>query len=380
MNDECSAGCQPAGTPAACRRAVGRLAGGGPAGRLPALLPLLCALLFACGEAPEFENTAIPVRTEVVKRTEFAPTMTLLGVVRAAQSIPVTSTQRGTIRFAPRFAGGLETGAEVKRGELLAEVRNDQMLSARAQAKLEMEAADADFQRAKLSHEQGVMSSAEYSAYRYRAQLRREAYNSSAREVGTLRIVAPAAGRLVVTKPRASGTVIDSGTALAEIASGGAPFVESSVAASARDALRPGLVVRFSSPSWNGTGRLTEVASVIDATGTARVVAALDAHATLPPPGSGVELRVELDRKPETLTLPEEAIVAGTDGPSVFVAATAEGYRGRFRVRRVSVEPGGRAEGRVEVRSGLRDGDRVVVTGADALADDTVVVETETKS
>src|SRR5438067_13345034 len=33
-----SAGCQPAGTPAACRRSSRRLAGGGPVGRLPALL------------------------------------------------------------------------------------------------------------------------------------------------------------------------------------------------------------------------------------------------------------------------------------------------------------------------------------------------------
>ena len=73
------------------------------------------------------------------------------------------------------------------------------------------------------------------------------------------------------------------------------------------------------------------------------------------------------------LTLPEEAIVAGPDGPSVFVSALAQGVFRQFRVRRVPVKLGGRAGRRVEIADGIRDGDAVVVSGADALTDDAVV-------
>jgi RND family efflux transporter MFP subunit len=347
-------------------------------------LLLSCSILFlaACEEERLIAPPMMPVRTEIVKRTPFTASMTLLGTVRPANTIPLTAVQRGTIVYPARFAGGLQTGAEVRRGELLAEVRNDQLLSSRTQMRLQMEVADADFDRAKRSHEQGVISPAEYSSYRVKAQLAREAWNASTREVGTLRLVAPAAGRLVVTKTFPAGMTVEGGTVIAEVASEGAPVVESAVAASERDRLRPGLPVRFSggaSGQWNGAGHISELATVIDASGTARVVATIDSLA-VPPAGTGVELYVELDRLNEAVSVPEDAIVAGADGPAVFVMSTSEGFGGRFRVKRVQIEAGGRSDGRVEVRSGLRDGDRVVVTGADALAEDALVVETESKS
>jgi multidrug efflux pump subunit AcrA (membrane-fusion protein) len=106
-------------------------------------------------------------------------------------------------------------------------------------------------------------------------------------------------------------------------------------------------------------------------------VAAIESG-SVPLPGTGVELQVELDRRPDVMTVPDEAIVAAGDGPAVFVASTsAEGFRAFSRVKRVPVEIGGRSAGRVEIISGLRDGDRVVVSGADALSDDAIVGDAE---
>lgn len=345
---------------------------------------LAIALLFvfaACQEQREDVNSATPVKMEVLKRTEFAPSLTLAGVVRAANTIPVTATQRGTLVLAPRFRDGLRTGEKVRRGELIAEVRNDQVVFSRTQARLQMEAAQSDHERMERSHEQGLVSSAEYSASGLRTKLAKETYAAMQRDVATLRILAPANGNLVVTKPIASGAVIDGGTVLAEVAGEGVPLVESAVAASERALVRPGLNVQFSGPGgWTGSGRITEVASVIDAAGTARVVAelanALYANrAAMPAPGTGLELRVELDRRPDVLTVPDDAIVAGSEGPAVFVMAMGEGFERGFRVKRVDVATGGRAGGRVELKSGVRDGDRVVVSGADSLTDDAVVTE-----
>jgi RND family efflux transporter MFP subunit len=342
---------------------------------------LLCAaaLAAACQQRDiERESDAAPVRTEVAKRGAFAPTLALVGVVRASATIPVIALKTGSIAYAPRFAGGLRTGESVRAGETIAELRNDQSESTTRQARLQMEAAAADFDRAKRSYDLGVVSAAEFSGFKVRAELAREQFGASQKDATRQRIVAPRAGQLVVTQPIANGVEVAAGTKLAEIASGGTPVVETSVAAGDREQLQPGLIVHLAHGAWKGDGKITEVASVIDGAGTARVVIAL-AGANAPPPGTGVDAEVELERHPDVLSVPEDAIVAGSEGSAVFIAGTAEGFRRGFRVKRVDVETGGRAAGRVEVRSGLRDGDRVVITGVDALSDGSFVVEAESK-
>lgn len=337
-------------------------------------LVIAVVVIAACQEQRESITTATPVRTEVAKRAEFAPSLTLAGVVRAAQTIPLTATQRGTLLLAPRFRDGLRTGEAVRAGELIAEVRNDQVLFSRTQARLQMEAAAADHERMERSHRDGVVSHAEFSASELRLRLAKESYAASQRDVATLRITAPAAGHLVVSKTIASGTMVEAGTPLAEIATNGVPLVESAVAASERALVRPGLNVQLTGPGgWTGSGKITEAASVIDAAGTARVVVQAAGLPLLP--GTGVELKVELDRRPDVLTVPDDAIVAGSEGPAVYVAALSDAMERGFRVKRVDIATGGRAAGRVEVTSGVRDGDRVVVSGADALTDDAIVTE-----
>jgi multidrug efflux pump subunit AcrA (membrane-fusion protein) len=105
------------------------------------------------------------------------------------------------------------------------------------------------------------------------------------------------------------------------------------------------------------------------------VVAEIAPNTPAPPPGTGVELHVQLEPRAAVLTVPEEAIVAGSEGAAVFVAAGSEGRHNRFRVKRVPVETGGRANGRIEITAGVHDGDRVVVSGADALTDDAIATE-----
>ena len=131
-------------------------------------------LVAACQQERDVISSATPVRMEVLKRTEFAPSLTLAGVVRASKTIPLTATQRGTLVLAPRFRDGLRTGEQVKRGELIAEVRNDQVVFSRTQARLQMEAAQADHERMERSHREGLVSSAEYSSSALRARLAKE--------------------------------------------------------------------------------------------------------------------------------------------------------------------------------------------------------------
>src|SRR5262245_14754684 len=152
-------------------------------------LVLLAPLaLMACEREPMPQAPSVPVRTEVARRTAFTPTITLLGVVRAAQSIPLTAPQHGTIRYPRRFAGGLQTGARVARGELIAVIENDDLKAAQTEARLQMEAAAADFERAERSFQQGVISSAEYASRRVQATLAKERYAAASKRLSTLSV------------------------------------------------------------------------------------------------------------------------------------------------------------------------------------------------
>lgn len=362
------------------------------------VLTLVLLTLPSCEREREGRLPAVPVRTELAKRTSFSPTLMLLGVVRAAQSVPIAAQQRGMVRYPRRFSAGLQTGAHVQRGELLAEVQNDDVQAALTEARLEMDAAAAAYDRAERSYKVGVISAAEHEERRVQASLAKEHYKAASTRLGTLRVIAPSSGTLVVTKVYPAGSIVDASATLAEIASGGAPIVESSVAASERAMIQPGALVTFASrgtPAWKGRGRVSEVAAVVGETGTSRVMATVEGPApdsdrqrgamatalpALPPPGTGVEITVELEARGAVLTVPDDAIVAGAEGPALFIAATSEGSVDRFRVKRAPVVVGGRSNGRVEITSGLHDGDRVVVSGVDALTDDAIATEVNDKA
>ena len=336
------------------------------------LLPLL--LIVACEHENVRTESAIPVRTEVVKRADFTPSLTLLGVVRAGDAVPIVALTSGTIRYPSRFASGLRTGAEVRAGEQLATIANEKLASAEVQERLRMEAADADLARAQRSFDQGVLSIADYSSYRLRAQLEHEAHDAAKREAKRSSLVAPRAGTLVVSKTIAPGSNVDANTTLGELAGNGAPVIEASVAASERELLRVGQAVTFGEGAHSGSGRIREVANAIDPSGTARVVIAID-NGVVMTPGTGVSATVALDQRRDAMTVPEEAVVATADGAGVFVVGAGEGMFRRYRAKAVHVETGRRAGGRIEILSGLRDGDRVVIAGADTLTDGVAIAE-----
>src|SRR5258708_38283291 len=103
----------------------------------------------------------------------------------------------------------------------MAIIRNDQVLSSQAQARLQMDAAAADFERKRRSHDAGIVSAAEFSSAQLNAALAREVYANASREVSTLRLISPADGTLVVARPYAPGTTAEPSNVLAEVVSGG---------------------------------------------------------------------------------------------------------------------------------------------------------------
>lgn len=336
------------------------------------LLPLAAACSPAPAAVPE-EPPAVPVRLEKATRDTFQPTLSVLGVVRPAETAEVTVPASGRVRYPARFADGLPTGGAVRAGEVLARVSLHDTEANLAEMRLHLRIAESELARHRKAFEAGLEAAVLLEAAEAEAELARSRVTAAEGRLSRLDLRAPVSGRLIVDHRVPPESEVAAGAVLAKIAAGGAPEVEARAAAADRDLLRTGLRVRFVAPGAReplGEGVIREISPVVEAAGTVPLIVAVTDAAGLPAPGEGVELRVELDARPETVTVPEEALVASESGSAVFIAE-------RDRAKRRVVETGARGNGRVEILRGLAVGDRIVVGGAALLVHGDVIAAVE---
>jgi membrane fusion protein (multidrug efflux system) len=135
--------------------------------------------------------------------------------------------------------------------------------------------------------------------------------------------------------------------------------------------VREGLLAEVSVDAFPGVsfpGRVVRVAPfVAPDTGTFAVRVELDPDATgRLRPGLFSRVRLVVDRRDDVLVVPRRALLVDGDGDVVYVVRDGQ-------ARAAPLELGHADGDRVEVRSGVAEGDRVVVLGQDSLAPGTPV-------
>src|SRR6188768_475129 len=141
---------------------------------LPRLL-LTLAVLSGCAD-PEarVEETATPVRVQVLARQDFQPTLTLLGTLAPRATATLTAPVAGRLAYPARFAGGLATGETVAAGEVLAMLDSLPSRDRVAEVRLGQRAADDELQRAQRGVELGVLPHADLERAQIQADAARE--------------------------------------------------------------------------------------------------------------------------------------------------------------------------------------------------------------
>ena len=330
----------------------------------------------------DIEERAMPVRAEKMVPGTFAPSVLLFGTVRPAVTFPLTAGPGGRLRYNSRFANGLRTGERVKRGEVLGWIENEGARLGLAEAKLRLQAAESELKRSQAALELGIESAAVVEGKRLSVALASEALRAATTTSARTSIVSPGDGYLMVSQVLAPGSEVPAGAVIAELAQSGRARVEAWAAAADRERIRPGLaaMIRGRSSGEDVSSRIVEVAEVVDDGGTVKVVAEPETLDGLPAPGEGVELLVTLPEQKDVFILPEEAMAVGSGGEAVYrVEQSNFGLQQVARARKVNVTVVGRGDGRVAIASGLRQGDLVVIKGAESLADSVFVSVAEEK-
>lgn len=338
-------------------------------------MTLLFGALAACGgeSAPqdpgtqEATSTAMAVLLVEVQRERLDREVLASGQVAAWEDMPLGVELSG-VRVAEVL---VDAGAKVQRGDVLLRLddrvlRSDaaQMQAALGEAQAAAQLAKASLERGAALREKKLTSAADYeqlAAARAQADAR-VASARAALEAANLRLSfatlrAPDDGVISrrLTQP---GAVVSAGNELfglirqnrlewrAEISAADLPFVA------------PGQSVRLRSPDGGIVeGRVRAVAPGLDpVTRTARLQADLPQPGVLHP-GLVIEGRITLGND-EALTVPGNAVVR-RDGYSYAFSVDGKGITQRHRIEL------GRSFGdRVEVLSGLAEGERIVGRGA----------------
>lgn len=306
------------------------------------------------------------------------------------ETLSVTATirpdQDRLAQVAPRIAGRVTSapaklGDRVAAGQALASLDSVEVGEAHAawaQAQAELRITEADFKRAEALDADEIIPRKDFLRARAdrdkaaaasraaadRLRLLGGSPNASGNGVSGFAVTAPFAGT-VIEKKAVLGTLASPSEPLFTVADLSRVWIQADLPEAAIAKVRVGASARVSVPAYPGEtfgGRVGYVGAGLDKdtrTVPARIEVA-NADGRLKPEMFATAA-IEVDGvKREAIALPEAAIVLMDGKPTVFVYE-----QGAYAMRQV--EPGERVGGRVELKSGLRPGDRVVIAGTYAL-------------
>ena len=322
-------------------------------------------------EKKEAED-AIAIQLGTVERGSLSALYSTSATLRADKWAAVTARTKGVVRQLL-----VEEGDWVRENQPLAVLEDDEQRIAFAQAEAKAEIRRRELERADSLHDQELLSEEQYEI------TRREAIDAShiadLAELSLSRTVIRAtfAGRVLMRHLDVGATVAD-GTAVYDIADLDPLYADVQVPERHVAELATGQIVRVTTES-NGDSVEAEAwieriaPSVNPTTGTVKVTVAVHETDGLRP-GSFVRAGIITDTHENTLVVPRSALVAEgrrwhlfrlkEDEPRVELIEVTRGFEEADRVEILET---------AELEQTLREGDRIVTTGASSLSDDSAV-------
>lgn len=320
------------------------------------------------GRALEF-----PVEVEIARSRSVEYAIRAVGSVEAFERVRVVARVPGAVERV-RFA----EGDRVERDQVLVEIEPEryrvEVESARAGLrKAEAELAEALSGLERREREPGLFPAEDVELWRRRSRVSEADVEAQrallARTELNLRdaLVRAPSGGTIETRSVETGQYVQPGTVLASLVRREPLLVRFEVTEPDAGSLRAGMDVEFIVPgvSRSFAAEITHVGGSADAasrmvTVTGRVT---DPSRDTLRPGSFAEVRVPVGRSEGAPVVPETAIRPSERG---FLAFVVEDGVARERVLDLGLRT---ADGRIEIRSGLAPGERLVVRGGEALSD-----------
>ena len=330
-------------------------------------LPAAALLFASCGKKttpqtePDPNNRPLNVKVETVQPSTFSETLQIAGVVKAYDDVMISAEEGGVIK-----EWMVEKGQRVKKGEVIAALKDDVLRPSYLAADAQYKMAEMNYQKQeKVFADQGIselqVKSAEFSrdAARAQAELARARWERSF-------IKSPVDGILDDHLVDAGEMTIP-GVALARVVAIDRVRIQINVPERYLGSLTKGTPVTLFVIAYPGevfSGRIAFVGSTVSPDNRTVMVECVIAN-------PGGKLKPDMIAKStivqsvprKALLVPEEIVQQVDEGKKIVYVAD----NGRAMQRTVTL--GARADGKVEIVSGLTAGEKVIITGQDQLVD-----------
>ncbi len=300
-----------------------------------------------------------PVRTgTVTERIE------AVGTALANEAIIITAKTTGIIEKIT-----INEGERVKAGQLLVKFED-------AEASAELEAQKALTLNAQQAYDRAVKLRENNNVAQSKVEELLSTWKSGAARVrviearlGDLKLTAPFAGKVGLRRVSA-GALVQPGTVITTLDDDSTIRLKLSVPEQNLSAVKIGLDVEATTsayPKQIFRGKLTSIDSRVD-----QITRAAEIRADIPnpdgllKPGMFLAYKLVLSKRENALLVPEEALLAEGTRQSVFVVADGKSVKREIKI-------GDRNGGEVEVLSGVKAGDMVVVGGIQKIRNNTPV-------
>ncbi|HNR91654.1 MAG TPA: efflux RND transporter periplasmic adaptor subunit [Dokdonella sp.] len=307
------------------------------------------------------------VTTTKVVYEAWQPAQSSVGTLRAVRGADLAFDVAGVVSKV-----NLVSGDEVKQGQVLVQLRDDDDVAALRQAEAAAALAKVTYDRAKRQLEVKAISQADHDNAAADLKARQATVQQHLALVAKKQLRAPFDGRagIVTLSP---GTYVNAGMSIVTVQQLDPVFVDFAVPQRDLGKLRKGQRVTLRLDAYGDRvfeGVLSAIDPKVDGdTRNARIEASVDNADGALVPGMFANVSVEVGEQDRQLTLPQSAITFNPYGETVFVvkppaqANGADGQPAKPVAQQVFVTTGATRGDQIAVLSGLDEGTEVVTSG-----------------
>lgn len=261
-----------------------------------------------------------------------------------------------------------EVGQQVRAGQVLVRLDSDRARLQVAQTDAQVRKLEANYRRSQQLFAQQLVSANDLDQLRFDLENARAANRLANLELSYANVVAPISG-VIAERSIKTGNFVQINTPIFRIVDTSRLEATLNVPERELATLKAGLPVMLAVDALPGRrfeGRVDRVAPVVDSgSGTFRVICTFDGAGTLQP-GMFGRIQIDYDERADALVIPRNALLDDENDPAVFSVRGGKAARTPVKL--------GYADGEwIEVRGGLKPGDRVVTAGKVALREGTEV-------
>lgn len=316
-----------------------------------------------------------PVTVSTVKASEQAwqPALNAVGSLRAANGADLAAEVAGLVTDV-----NLKSGQEVKKGQLLVQLRDGDEVAQLQQLQANAELSKITLERARKQLAAQAISQADFDTAQADTKARMAAVAQQQVVIAKKQLRAPFDGRagIITISP---GDYLAAGTSVVTVQQLDPLYVDFNVPQGELGRLKVGQPVNLTLDAYAGrsfSGKLSAINPKVDAsTRNVQVEATVPNHDQTLTPGMFAKVSVDVGQRRTQLTLPQAAIVYNPYGDTVYVVQPSKGKDAKGKplpptVKQAFVTTGDSRGDQVAILKGISAGTEVVTSGQMKLKND----------